>query len=70
MYTVIHENFAIEKFSFHAKWQNFFTRIFLLVGLYTANIWHTFDMNENIVTQKFLAKNIANEINANYITQN
>ena len=29
---------------------------FLLVLLYTANIWHVFDMNENIVTQKFLTQ--------------
>ena len=29
---------------------------FLLVILYTVNIWHLFDMNENIVTRKFLTK--------------
>ena len=32
----------------------FLHKIFLLVILYTANIWRTFDMNGNIVTQKFL----------------
>ena len=32
----------------------------LLVILYTANIWHAFDMNKNIVTQKFLTEKIAN----------
>ena len=32
----------------------FLHKIFLLVILYTANIWRTFDMNKNIVTQKFL----------------
>ena len=30
------------------------------------NIWCAFDMNENIVTRKFLTQNFANEINANY----
>ena len=32
---------------YHAK-------IFLLVLLYTVNIWCAFDMNENVITQKFL----------------
>ena len=43
-----------------------FTQIFLLVIPYTANIWCVFDMNENIVTRKFLIQNFANKINANY----
>ena len=36
--------------------ENFLRKIFLLVIPYTANIWHAFDMNENIVTQKFLTQ--------------
>ena len=32
------------------------------------NIWCAFDMDENIVTQKFLTQTFANEINANYGT--
>ena len=39
---------------------------FLLVLLYMANIWRAFDMNKNIVTQKFLTQNFVNEINVNY----
>ena len=33
----------------------FYTK-FVYVILYTVNIWCAFDMNENIVTQKFLTK--------------
>ena len=33
-----------------------FLHIFLLVLVHMANIWHVFDMNENIVTRKFLAE--------------
>ena len=36
----------------------FYMTFFLLVILCTANIWHAFDMNEDIVTQKFLAQKI------------
>ena len=47
--TVICENFIVKEFYLA---QN--AEIFLLVILYTANIWSVLDMNENIVTQKFL----------------
>ena len=50
-YTVIHENFVVKK---NRLMQN--DEKFLLVILYTVNIWHLFDMNENIVTRKFLTK--------------
>ena len=47
-YTVIHKNLVVKNFVLCKH------EIFLLVILFKANIWHTFDMNENIVTQKFL----------------
>ena len=33
-----------------------------------ANIWHAFDVDENIDTPKFLAQIFVNEINTNYST--
>ena len=33
---------------------------------YTANIWCAFDVNENIVTRKFLPQIFVNKINVNY----
>ena len=50
-HTVICEFFVVKKFSFHPKRQKFLTRILLL---YIANIWHTREIDENIVTRKFL----------------
>ena len=50
--------------------QEFFAQecFFLVVILYTANIWYMFDMNKNIVTWKFLTQKFVNEINySNYI---
>ena len=44
----------------------FYTEFFSLVILHMANIWCTFDMNENI-TQKFLTQNCY-EQNTNYAT--
>ena len=38
----------------------------LPVLTYTANIWHTLEVDENIITRKFLTQKFANEINANY----
>ena len=46
--------------------ENFLHENCLLVTLHTVNILCAFDVNENIVTQKFLTQNFANEINANY----
>ena len=45
------------------------TNFFCTSKLYRANIWHAFDMNENIATQKFVIQkfNFVNQINANYI---
>ena len=45
MYTVICKNFVVKKVD-----KIFLHEFFLVVILYMANIWHTFDMNENIVT--------------------
>lgn len=68
--TVIRKNFVDKKFSSRAKGRNIFLRkIFLLVIIYMMNIWHAFDMNENLVTRKFLTY-FANKSFANYgITQ-
>ena len=38
----------------------------LPVLTYTANIWHTLEVDKNIITRKFLTQKFANEINANY----
>ena len=55
-----------KNFCFAQNDKNFLYENYLLVILYTVNIWCTFDMNENIVTQKFLTQNFANKINVNY----
>ena len=51
MTTVIRENFVVKKPCLAQNDENF-----LLVILHIANIWYTFDMNKNSVTQKFLTK--------------
>ena len=62
--TVICEFFVVKKFHFAQNDKNY--ENCLLVILYTVNIWRVFDMNENIVTRKFLTQKFANEVNANY----
>ena len=65
--TVIHEVF-VKIFRFAQNDENFLHKNCLLIMLYTVDIilWCALDMNENIVTQKFLTQKIVNEINANY----
>ena len=55
--TVIREKFVDKKFFASRKMTKILYVNFLLVILYTANIWHAFDMNENIVTRNFIASN-------------
>ena len=38
--------------------KNFLCENFLVVILYTADVWRAFDMNENIVTGKFLTQKL------------
>ena len=50
-------NFSLLKnFHFAQKDENFLHENCLLVILYNVNIWCAFDMNENIVTRKFLTQ--------------
>ena len=55
--TVICEKFVGKKFCLMQNDENSLREIFLLVILYTVNMWHAFDMNENIVTRNFIASN-------------
>ena len=55
----------LKNFRFVQNDENFLRENCLLIILYTVNIWCAFDMNENIVTRKFLTI-FTNEINANY----
>ena len=58
--------FVVKNFRFAQKDENFLRENCLLVILYTVNVWCAFDMNENIVTRKFLTQYFANKINVNY----
>ena len=46
--------------------EKFLRENILPVLTYTANIWCTLEVDENIVTRIFLTQKFANEINANY----
>ena len=46
----------LKNFHFVQNDENVLHENCLLVILYTVNIWCAFDMNENIVTQKFLTQ--------------
>ena len=65
-HTLIRKNFVVKKFSSRTKRRKILL-VILHVHVYIANIiWHVFDMNENIVTRKFLTQKFANKNNANY----
>ena len=55
--TVIREFSLLKFFRFAQNNENFLRENCLLVILYVVNIWCAFDMNENIVTRKFLTQN-------------
>ena len=60
VHTVICENF-VKKFRFTQSDENILCKNCLLVLIYTVNIWRVFDMNENIVTRKFLTQKICKQ---------
>ena len=57
----------IPYFCFVQSDEKFLCENSLPVLTYTANIlWHTLEVDENIITRKFLTQKFVNEINANY----
>ena len=54
--TIIREFFVLKISRFVQNDENFLHENCLLVILYTMDIWCAFDMNENIVTRKFLTQ--------------
>ena len=68
MDTVIRKFSLLKNFHFAPNDENFLHENCLLVVLYIVNILCAFDMNEIIVTRKFLTEILQNKINANYGT--
>ena len=52
--TVIHKKFVVKM---HEVMKIFLHENSLPVLTYTVNIWHTLEVNENIITRKFLTQN-------------
>ena len=54
-FTVIRENFVVKNFSVHPKRPKFLTRILFTNSIIRSKlIWRTREIDENIVTRKFL----------------
>ena len=54
MHTVIREIFIVKNFRSTQNDEKILHEYYLPIVLYVANIWHTREIDENIVTRKFL----------------